>query len=206
MANGLLRGVFINCPFDHDYHSCHLALILTVVACGLEPRSALETGTASLPRMERITRALCESTYSIHDLTRAYGDPDVDNLARFNMPFELGMAFLFAKKMAPLLDVEHEWFVLLPNAHPYGEFISDLAGYDLAAYDGTSEGLIPHVLGWLATRPSLPPIPPNVTPSELAALMPTFERIVEAQIRLWGGHLPWTRLVKLARDLVASRL
>jgi len=30
-------GVFINCPFDSSFRSCHDAILLCVVSCGLEP-------------------------------------------------------------------------------------------------------------------------------------------------------------------------
>src|SRR5438132_807305 len=128
-------GVFINCPFDAGYVKTHDALVLCVVASGLQPRSALESGTVSTNRMQRICIALQESTYSIHDLTRAHGDPAFDNLARFNMPFEFGMAFLFAE-VAAHLGGAHEWLGLVPDSYPRAEFLSDLAGYDLESYDG----------------------------------------------------------------------
>ena len=63
------------------------------------PRSAVESGTVSEPRIGRIVRALANSKYSIHDLTRCTGE-GIENIARFNMPVELGMAPLpFAAQM-----------------------------------------------------------------------------------------------------------
>lgn len=193
-------GVFVNCPFDQGYQQCHHAILLCVVACGLEPRSALETGSASTPRMKRISIALQESSYSIHDLTRAHGDPTSSNLARFNMPFEFGMAFLFADGGG------HDWLALLPAAHPHGEFISDLAGYDLDVHDGTPEALIPPVLAWLSSRPSVEPLPPSVNPRALIELLPDLAAHIAAQELVWGQYLPWQLRVQVIRDLVASRL
>jgi len=145
-----------------------------------------------------------DSKYSVHDLTRVYGDPGTA-LARFNMPFEFGMAFFFSH-VAPDVGVEHDWLVLVPEAHPHGEFISDLAGYDLEVHDGTPESIIPPVLAWLATRPDEPAIPPYVHPSALVALMPEFETLLEAEQKKWSGKLSWSSRIEIARDLVASRL
>jgi len=155
--------------------------------------------------MKRISEALYDSSYSIHDLTRAHGDPATGNLARFNMPFEFGMAFLLAE-IASTLGIGHDWIALLPDSHPYGEFISDLAGYDLESHDGTPNSVIPPVLAWLSTRPGVPPLPPAVSPAALIALMPEFERLVESEDLKWAGSLPWARIIGIARDLVASRL
>ncbi len=157
-----------------------------------------------MPRIARIGDALRGSSYSIHDLTRAYGDPST-SLARFNMPFEFGMAFFFTQ-IAEDLSAQHDWLALLPEAHPHGEFISDLAGYDLETHNGTPERVIPPVLAWLATRPGEPPLPPYVTPARIASLVPEFELLLDAERKKWGGKLPWPNLVETARDLVASRL
>jgi hypothetical protein len=204
MAEAEVRGVFINCPFDSAYKSCHRAVLLSVVACGLQPRSALESGTTSVPRMKRVSDALRESSFSIHDLTRAYGDPS-SGLARFNMPFEFGMAFLLTETQRESEGC-HDWLGLLPDANPHGEFISDLAGYDLVCHDGRPDSLIPPVLAWLSTRNGQPPLPPGLNPSLLCNMMHEFEQLVEVEEMQWRGHLPWSRLVDVARDLVGSRV
>ena len=61
------RSVFINCPYDPEYEPLADALLLAVVACGFSPRSALESGLAAIPRVERIFHAIHSSKYSIHD-------------------------------------------------------------------------------------------------------------------------------------------
>ncbi len=68
------KSVFINCPFDGEFTSRFDAIIFATVACGFLPRSALETGSIAEPRMERITRAIFSSKYSIHDLSRCKGE------------------------------------------------------------------------------------------------------------------------------------
>ena len=204
MSEDSLTGVFINCPFDPGYEKTHHAIVLCVVACGFQTRSALESGTVSRIRMQRIGTALRESAYSIHDLTRAYGNPAFGNLARFNMPFEFGMAFLFTE-VASTLGGAHEWLGLVPDSHPRAEFLSDLAGYDLESYDGKPESVIAPVLSWLSTRPEVS-LPPEIKPSVLAGLLPELDTLIEAETLAWHNHLPWDLRVKVVRDLVASRL
>lgn len=197
------EGVFINCPFDDAYQPVHHAIVMTVIACGFEPRSALETETASVPRMQRISQALTDSRYSVHDLTRVYGDPGHDNLARFNMPFEFGMAFQHTESTGGP-GVKHDWLVLVPHEHRHAEFISDLAAYDLKAHDGTPKSVIPACMSWLATRPTAPPS--GLNPVTLIDLLPEMQALIAAAMLNWGGHLPWRDLVGVIRDLLAARL
>src|SRR2546428_13972039 len=88
------KSLFINCPFDRDYQNLMLGVVFTTVAPGFIPRSARETERDPEPRFSRILGTVAGSKYSIHDLSRSTGEGD-DNLARFNMPLELGMAAAF---------------------------------------------------------------------------------------------------------------
>lgn len=85
------KSVFINCPFDDDFQPLFHAIVLTIAARGFTPRCARETEGQADPRIVRIARGLMESKYSIHDLSRYQGQ-GADNLGRFNMPLELGIA------------------------------------------------------------------------------------------------------------------
>src|ERR1022692_558572 len=88
------KSVFINCPFDRDYQDLMLAIVFSVAAHRLMPRSARGTEGDPEPRFSRILGAIAGSKYSIHDLSRSTGE-DGGNLARFNMTLELGMAAPF---------------------------------------------------------------------------------------------------------------
>ena len=138
--------VFINCPFDGAFIPLLHAIVFTITSCGFVPRSAIELGSGAAPRMERIVRAIEGSRYSIHDFSRCRGEGDA-NLARFNMPLELGMAmaqrFGRARK-----GRSHDWLLLVPAGHDYQHFVSDLAGYDPTPYDGTVETVVPAVMAW----------------------------------------------------------
>jgi hypothetical protein len=99
------------------------------------PRSALETRTVVEPRMARILRAIIESKYSIHDLSRCKGEGDA-NLARFNMPWELGIAMAH-RHLSRRAAGRHDWLVLVPLGHQYQAFISDISDFDPGMHDGS---------------------------------------------------------------------
>lgn len=190
-------AVFINCPFDVQYEPLFYAIVFATTCCGFLPRSALESGNVSEPRMDRIVRAIFSSKYSIHDLCRCRGEGD-EALARFNMPLELGIAM--ARKFSGRQgQVEHDWLILVPAGHQYVRFISDLAGYDPKTHNGTVDEVVPRVILWLATRPDA-----VLTPSPRAVLtaLPAFLNKQEELKREWAGEIPWADLVVAARNLV----
>ena len=109
------KSVFINCPFDRNYQDLLLAVVFSVLAHGFLPRSARETEGDPEPRFSRILGTIAGSKYSIHDLSRSTGEGD-DNLARFNMPLELGMAAALRFEREGSLR-PHRWLALVPDGH-----------------------------------------------------------------------------------------
>jgi hypothetical protein len=185
-------SVFINCPYDTDYLPIFDAVVFATVCCGFLPRCAVESGCTAVPRMDRITQAILASKYSIHDLCRCKGEGDA-NLARFNMPLELGAAM--AQRFGPNGANHHDWLLLVPKGSNYVRFISDLAGFDPKQHDGRLETVIPGVMSWLATRPDAVLVP---TPKEVLAAIPDFQ---EARRRLdidWSGETPWNDVLLTA--------
>lgn len=183
-------SVFVNCPFDADYSALFDAIVFATICCGFFPRSALESGSTCAPRMDRITRALLSSRYSIHDLSRCRGE-GADNFARFNMPLELGIAM----GQHFLDNARHDWLLLVSRGHAYKRFVSDIAGYDPKEHDGTEETIVPSVMSWLASRPHAIR---TATPRAVLASLPTF---VAERRRLdseWHDQVPWGRLVSSA--------
>src|ERR1035441_2238158 len=81
------RGVFLNTPFDKPYERLFVALIGVLVALGRIPRCVLEIPEMGNGRQARILDLMQSCSFSIHDLSRV-GLP-----VRFNMPFELELAF-----------------------------------------------------------------------------------------------------------------
>ena len=187
------KSVFINCPFDREYAPLFDAIVFATVCCGFMPRSALESGDVAEPRLARITRAIFNSRYSIHELSRCRGEGD-ENLARFNMPLELGMAM--AKRFIGGAE-DHDWLVLVPEGHAYGKLISDLAAFDPPRHDGSVEKVTSAVMAWLATRKDAVPPP---TPKLVLSKLPEFREKKAGLDDTWGGYTPWADVIVLANE------
>jgi hypothetical protein len=190
------KAVFINCPFDKDFEPTFEAILFATVCCGFIPRSALESGSVAESRMERIVQAIFSSKYSIHDLSRCRGEGS-EQLARFNMPLELGIA-MARRYMEGGKGQKHDWLLLVPEGHVYMKFVSDLAGFDPVRYDGTPESVVPKVMAWLATRPDTIRTP---TPQDVLAALPRFQAEKARLQKEWGGHAPWADMVLAAIEV-----
>lgn len=149
--------------------------------------------------MERITRAIFESKYSIHDLSRCKGEGS-EHLARFNMPLELGIA-MARRYTRTRKAVKHDWLLLVPEGHAYTKFISDMAGYDPVCHDGTVQSVVRGVMGWLATRPDAIFTP---TPQDLLEALPAFKAKKQELRRQWGENVPWADIIQAALDTVPA--
>jgi hypothetical protein len=190
-------SVFINCPYDPGYQPIFDGIVFATVCCGYKPRSALETSDVAEPRMKRIVQALKESKYSIHDLCRCQGHGD-KNLARMNMPLELGIA-MAERFDANRPDNWHDWLVLVPTGNDYASYVSDLAGYDPKQIEEKVEEAISAVMSWLLTRKDAVVV--SAVPKDILALVPKF---MEARQKLhaeWNGHEPWPEVVKTAIEI-----
>jgi hypothetical protein len=186
-------SVFVNCPYDAGFRPVFEAIVFSCICCGFLPRAALETASASIPRMTRIARAMMESKYSIHDLSRCRGEGD-ENFARFNMPLELGMAMAERIRFGDV-DGSHDWVVLVPSGHCYQRFVSDLSGYDPMDYDGEAESVVPAVMAWLATRADAVRTP---TPDAVLAALPAFGSALVTLDQAWRGRAPWSDMLLAA--------
>jgi hypothetical protein len=193
-------SVFVNAPFDKEYVDLFDALIFVMVCCGFLPRSAIET-SGGIPRIDRILNALTSSKYSLHDLSRCRGEGE-DNLARFNMPLELGMAMC----LRHLDNAAHEWFVVVPRDHDYRNYVSDLAGFDLEEYAGTVETVVQPVMSWLLSLPEAPPAVGSLTPGDVLVALPNFQQAASDVRKAWSGTARWSRLVRTAIKHAPIRL
>jgi len=191
-------SVFINCPFDSEYLPLFDAIVFATICCGFLPRCAIESGCTATPRMDRITQAIFASKYSIHDLCRCKGEGDA-NLARFNMPLELGASM--AQRYDPNGATHHDWLLLVPRGSEYVRFISDLAGFDPKQHDGRLETLLPAVMSWLATRPDAVLVP---TPREVLAAIPDFRVARKELDSAWGGDAPWNDVLLACADVALA--
>ena len=124
-------SVFLNVPFDRTYEPFFVTLISSLVSLGQTPRCVLEVRERGQGRLARMYELLRSCGVSIHDLSRA-GQP-----ARFNMPFELGLACSIA-----LAGEAHDILVL--DAVPYrlDKTLSDYKGRDPLIYYHRLDGLV----------------------------------------------------------------
>jgi hypothetical protein len=192
-------SVFINCPYDTEFARLFDAVVFATVCCGFVPRSALESGSVAEPRMERITRAICSSKYSIHDLSRCKGE-GTEQLARFNMPLELGIAI--ARRYTEIDDAQrHDWLLLVPQGHQYAKFVSDLAGFDPKFHNGTVDMIVTRVMSWLKTRPDAVDTP---DPLEVLAALPNFAQEKDKLAKMWIDDIPWADILLAAKEYVPT--
>lgn len=194
------KSVFVNCPFDAAFEPLFHAIVLTIAARGFMPRCALESEGQADPRIVRIARGLIDSKYSIHDLSRYQGE-GAQNLARFNMPLELGIA-LGIRYLKEGSANPHNWFVLVPQHFVHQRFISDLAGFDAPDHDQQPATVIRRVAAWLSMQPdfSLP------TPSAKSILdaYPGFCALLEQAKQDALGSLTWPAIIKNAQVTVSQ--
>jgi hypothetical protein len=141
------KSVFINCPFDDSYLPLFRALVFAVFECGLMPRCAQEVYDAGEVRIEKIARIIKDCRWGIHDISRT--DLNASGLPRFNMPLELGL-FLGAKRFGTGLHSRKSCLVLDRDRYRYQEFISDIAGQDIAAHANDPAAAIKAVRDWLS--------------------------------------------------------
>jgi len=110
-------SVFLNVPFDEKHEPIFLGMVVGLVSLGLKPRSVIEIPETGWGRMARLFDLLCSCGASIHDLSRVE-----DKVPRFNMPFELGLAFALSRlKKAP-----HPFFVFEAKRFRLNKTLSDL--------------------------------------------------------------------------------
>lgn len=141
-----------------------------------------------------------ESKYSIHDLSRFQGEGP-DNLSRFNMPLELGIAvgIRFLKDGQP---ATHNWVALVPPGFVHQKFVSDLGGFDPPDHDGTPAMVIRQVAAWLSMQPDF--TPPAVKATTILDAYPEFTAQLDQARADALGTLTWPAIVKSAEAVVSQ--
>ena len=142
--------VFVNCPFDGQYEPLRDALVFGLLACGANPRLALEESDSAALRAETIFGLLKKCRLAVHDLSRLEIDADT-GLPRFNMSFELG-AFLGLRQSGAKAHCNKRCLILDAKNYRYRNYLSDLAGCDIADHGGGADKLISAVQDWIAAQ------------------------------------------------------
>ncbi|MEI7422128.1 MAG: hypothetical protein WCK18_08535 [Prolixibacteraceae bacterium] len=149
MENSFENNVFINCPFDSEYFNLLKPLLFTVMACGFNPRIALERFDSGESRIDKIRELIEESRLSIHDLSRIKSTKR-NELFRLNMPYEIGLDFgckiyhtntKYRKKKSLILEGEK---------YSCQKALSDIASSDVKCHDNDSEVLVSELRNWFA--------------------------------------------------------
>jgi hypothetical protein len=141
-------NVFVNVPFDDAYEPLFEALIFAISACGYRARCALEDSDSGDIRLDKLVELIRESPRSIHDLSRV--EVGENQLPRFNMPFELGLA-LGAKRFGRRPRDRIKIMVAEPYKLP--AYLSDLGGNDPDAHTNDPERVIRIVRNYLQRTP-----------------------------------------------------
>lgn len=191
-------SVFVNCPHDPGFRGSLDAIVFTCVHAGFLPWMAGSTGSTAVPRVQRILEGLASCRYSIHDLTRYQGE-GLQNVSRFNMPLELGMAMAVRGHLPA--SQAHDWAVMVPDGHIYQRYVSDLAGFDPLTHDGSPARVARSVLAWLMTRPT---VKLSVAPDDVVPKLPEYSERKLALDENWGASPPWGLVIDLAIEVARS--
>lgn len=145
-------NVFINCPFDPSYNSLFEAIIFVIHDCGFIARCAREEDDSGNVRIVKIMNIIDQCKYGIHDISKADLDSST-NLARFNMPLELGL-FMGAHRYSAKKDYNREKKSLIIDIeqYRYQKFISDLSGQDITSHNNSPQEAITHIRNFLLTN------------------------------------------------------
>lgn len=154
------QSVFINCPFDSDYDSLLRPLLFTILYFGFTPRISSERSDSAEQRIDKICEFIKSSRYSIHDLSRLRAKEEGE-LARHNMPFELGIDFglrKFAK--ANGLFRTKRFLVMEKDRYEYSKALSDLGGVDIKNHQDDPEEVVRAVRNWFYETVGVRPLAP----------------------------------------------
>jgi hypothetical protein len=147
-------SAFLNIPYDKRFARLYLAYIVGLIELGLTPKVTLEI-TDGTARIDRIFDLLKSCRYSIHDLSRIELDRTPPPTPRFNMPFELGLAFAWSR----LTPATHDFFVFESINRRAQKSLSDLSGTDFNIHDSTPEGVMRELRNAFNRRTNRPTVP-----------------------------------------------
>lgn len=181
-------NVFVNVPFDDDYARLFDALIFTITACGYRIRCALDENDSGDIRLDKLVQLIKASPRSIHDLSRV--ELGANDLPRFNMPFELGLA-LGAKRFGGPSHRSDRIKIMVAERYKLPAYLSDLGGNDPDAHHAAPDKLIRIVRNFLDVSPPGGPLPGPAKLIETFALfgeaLPALAQEIEHRPQEIGG-------------------
>jgi len=120
------QSVFLNVPFDASYERIFVALVAALISLGRAPHCALEISETGQGRMPRIMYLISRCQVSFHDLSRV-GVP-----VRFNMPFELGIAYA----LRYIKGKKYKFILMEKEKHRLDITLGDLKNHDPKIHEG----------------------------------------------------------------------
>src|SRR6266702_413682 len=164
------RGVFVNVPYDAGYEQNFLALISALISIGWSPRCAAEERVLGRIKMKKIFKLMKGCEVSIHDNCRVTRPP------RFNIPFELGIAYALSKLQG------HKFIMIEAKKYRSDVTLSDLKGVDCLAHGNKPRRVVSLVLSELgSTR----------RPPDIEKVMQIFDHLCQAAPQLKLRHPGW---------------
>ena len=165
------RAIFLNVPYDKEFEPLFLAYLVGLTGLGLLPRATLEL-PVSMQRIERIVNLIDSCDYSLHDLSRIQLTLTSPQVPRFNMPFELGMAYYKTR-----LSANHQCFIFANDHRQFEQSLSDLKGVDILQHSGDPKKLFSELVGAFDSRGQKPSVPAMLEVQQL--LLADLNRIFE---------------------------
>lgn len=140
------NNIFINCPFDEEYKPILKVLVFTSIYLGFKPLLS-ETINSAESRVAGIQYLISQAKYSIHDLSRMESTSK-NELARFNMPFELGLDM--GCKRFGTTEMNKKCLLILDKIkYRYQKSISDLSGNDIVIHYNEPEIALRKFRNWI---------------------------------------------------------
>jgi hypothetical protein len=203
---GFEKNVFINCPFDSEYHSLLRPLLFTVIYLGFNPKVALESSDSGELRINKICHLIRESRYSIHDLSRLQSSKPKE-FYRLNMPFELGIEY-GCRQFGPGYLRTKRCLILEKDRFNYIKALSDLSGVDIKSHDDKPSGVIREVRNWFVETVGLRGVEsPQVIWYKFNDFMTDFytERLAEESSDEDLSMMPLPEFTTFIRDWIHGR-
>jgi hypothetical protein len=145
------RAVFLNAPYDKSFEPLFLAYLVGITGFGLVPRATIQI-QGSGHRITCILELIHSCEYSIHDLSRVELSPPPDSVPKFNMPFELGLAYHHS------LSGNHTCFIFESEYKRFERSLGDLKGVDIYQHKSNVEKLFSELTGALVKENLMPSV------------------------------------------------
>ena len=123
------------------------AILFAIHDCGFIARIAVEVTGSNEVRFEKIVRIIGESRLSVHDISRV--ELGSNDLPRFNMPFECGLALGAIRYGVPR---NRDFLVMCAVPYQDQQTLSDLSGQDARAHHDDAAIAMGIVRSFLANK------------------------------------------------------